>query len=256
MKITKITKGTKSAEGVKIVAASDIHGACLQRIGDEVIRYNPDIFVIAGDLQGGGRSIDGRAYYEREFIPMVRRLRSYDIEVVLVPGNHDIWLYNMDTKKLAIPRGYHLLIDNEETVCGLKFYGTPWCPFINGRWVYESEEDRLEYVFSKIPENLDVLIAHSPPLGMEKENMDVSMQFKIKFRQHFGSPNLRREIVEKRPRLVLCGHIHSGDHRPYVIGRSTVANVSLMNEEYYRAYGMARVTFTGDGIKYIKGKRI
>lgn len=241
---------------VKIVAASDLHGARLVPLGDEVIRLKPDVFVIAGDLQGGGYG--GREYFEREFIPMVRLLNSYGIETVLVPGNHDFYLHDLFRRKF-VPRGYHLLIDQEETICGLRFYGTPWCPFINGKWVFEFQDAVIGQWFQKIPFGLDVLVSHSPPKGVGDENFDVSMQFKPEYRQHFGSESLRRRIFEVKPRLVLCGHIHSGDHKPYTYKQDnvTIANVSLLDERYNRAYGMARMTvMPGRKLRFTPGRKL
>lgn len=237
---------------VKIVAASDLHGARLVPLGDEVIRLKPDVFVIAGDLQGGGYG--GKEYFEREFIPMVRLLNSYGIETVLVPGNHDFYLHDLLRQKF-VPRGYHLLADQEETICGLRFYGTPWCPYINGRWVYELQDKACEEFFNRIPSGIDVLVTHSPPLGEKSENFDVSLQFKPEYRKHFGSESLRRRIFEVKPRLVLCGHIHSGEHKPYTYKQDnvTIANVSLLDERYNRSYQMAKISM-GKSIRFLKGE--
>lgn len=243
---------------LKIVACSDIHGRPLVPMVNEVLHYKPDVFVIAGDLQGGGYSFGGYDYFCHELVPAVRRLHAEGIETVLVPGNHDFWLADALEKDVA-QNGLHFLVDKEEEICGYRFYGTPWCPYINGRWVYEVQEEELAQHFKKIPPGIDVLISHSPPLGEGKaENFDVSMQFMPEYRKHFGSSNLRDAIVSKMPHLVICGHIHSGDHKLYQFNSKTViANVSLLDERYNRAYGMARMTvMPGRKLRFTPGRKL
>lgn len=239
--------------GVKIVACSDIHGRTLVPLVNEVLHYKPDIFVIAGDLQG----MDGKFYYEREFVPMVRRLSSDGITTVLVPGNHDFYIH--DNLAQLAQRGLYVLVDSEATVCGLRFYGTPWCPFINGRWVYEVQEEELAKHFKKIPAGLDVLISHTPPLGKGmSENFDVPLQFNPQHVRHLGSTYLREQIIDKMPHLAICGHIHSGEHKLHQFNSTTaIANVSLLDEGYNRAYGMARITILlGRKLKFTQGRKL
>ena len=84
-----------------------------------------------------------------------------------------------------------------------------------------------------IPENLDVLLTHTPP-HIDNSFIDTSMQYGL--RGPFGSKELANAIAEKQPRYAFCGHIHSGDHQPLHIGKTECRNVSRVNEDYDIAY--------------------
>lgn len=56
-------------------------------------------------------------------------------------------------------------------------------------------------------------------------------------RADFGSASLDRIVMAKRPKYVLTGHVHSGNHEWYgVAGCIKVANVSLLDENYNLKY--------------------
>ena len=48
-------------------------------------------------------------------------------------------------------------------------------------------------------------------------------------------------IIEKRPRLVFCGHIHTGQHGGVDFEGSRTYNVSRLDERYEIAYEVTRV---------------
>ena len=54
--------------------------------------------------------------------------------------------------------------------------------------------------------------------------------------EHFGSPELTEAIIEKRPRFVFCGHIHTGQHGGVDFEGSRVYNVSRLDERYEITY--------------------
>lgn len=236
---------------VKIVACSDIHGCVsCDSIADYAIRHRADILVIAGDIQNADLFRPVKSYFNDDFVRSIRRLMDHGIEVVAVPGNHDFYLndcLSADSKRRFMSN-LHILVDRMETVSGIRFYGTPWVPTINGRWVYEENDDDLEVKFSKIPTDLDVLISHSPPLGFsDAEQWDVSLQRPSDARRHFGSRSLRKSIISKKPRLNICGHIHTGDHHPLRLDGTVVMNVSLLDERYKEAFLPSEIKIFKDG---------
>ena len=239
----------KEARRIKIAATSDIHGF-LDGLEDDIAAIRPDVLVIAGDIHPCRLDMDADYWFRKEFFPLVERLLP--TQVVAVPGNHDFWLNELLQKHGGlgrlqcmgeVPPNFHLLCDSWVIVKGLDFYGTPWVPWINGKWCWEASDRTLEYEFAKIPEDADVLIAHSPPL-INHDFVDISLDHDKRYWRHFGSKALTCEIIRKKPRVVFCGHIHSGKHGGIDIkdreGKPICKcyNVSRVNEQYNVAYNL------------------
>lgn len=223
---------------MKILAISDMHGN-LNDINLEKI----DICAVAGDfaeLKGGGKWhwYNQKKWIQKKFIPLCEKHQTVDF--CLVPGNHDFCLDKSKTRmhpdlnfKIQWPENVHLLIDRYIELRGLTIYGTPYVPIISYRWAFESEHSELIRHFSKIPDNLDILITHTPP-HIPDSSIDRSIQYGGI--EAFGSNELTQAIYEKNPRYVFCGHIHSGIHDPVHFEKSTIYNVSRVDENYEIAY--------------------
>ena len=54
--------------------------------------------------------------------------------------------------------------------------------------------------------------------------------------EHFGSHELTEAIINKRPRFVFCGHIHTGLHGGVDFESCRIYNVSRLDERYEIAY--------------------
>lgn len=237
---------------VKIVACSDLHGiASFEKVAERAIQIGAQIVVVAGDVQTSFIGKDPASAFFFDFIDPTIDLLKSGIDVVLVPGNHDFYL----REKIGYGRkkwkndlcNLHVLCDQAIELCGLKFYGTPWCPWINGRWCYEDFDYNLDRRFKRIPSGVDILVSHTPPFGENDEKWDVSLQNPT-FRQlHYGSVSLRNVIERRKPRCVICGHIHTGSHSEGSIGETVVINVSLLNERYEEAFDPSELVFGSDG---------
>lgn len=243
----------------RIWATSDIHGN-LSGIDAEVGGVKPsdcDCAIIAGDiapLMNFQTWADQVTWFIKEFNPAVKKIFR-ETPVAIVPGNHDLWLkpehlreWNPgvdldDSAKLSFhfrkTYGLWLLVDGGVDLNDIRVYGSPWVPYINGGWAYEAPKDHggefLSERFSRIPEHVDVLVTHTPPL-VRHETIDVST-FGGRTTRHFGSPELTSEIVRARPKLAVCGHIHSATKVPVILECGTVVrNVCRVSEEYRIAY--------------------
>lgn len=226
---------------IVIAATSDIHG-CLEGIQEVCHTRNVDVLVIAGDIEPADIFTSKPYWFEHKFFPLMRKLKC---EVVAIPGNHDFYLSShyasiACNEKKNIPENFHLLIDEEITINGIRFYGTPWVPLIDGRWCFEGTDADIADYFSLIPDGVDVLVTHSPPFLSHKA-IDQSCDFSPEHRRHFGSKSLNEAIKSKSPSIVLCGHIHSGIHSHVEIMSKRdkpvhIWNVSRVNEEYRIAY--------------------
>jgi Icc-related predicted phosphoesterase len=245
---------------VKILCMSDLHGCVnYSRLADVAIRKKVDVVAIAGDIETSFIGVAHERHFEREFLGMCKKMMFHGIEVVATPGNHDSFLREeLGNRRKPFAENLHILVDRCETVCGLKFYGTPWVPFINGQWCWERADNRLAEKFDLIPSGIDILVCHTPPEGIGEEEMfDVSLQHNRIYWKHFGSKSLREAILRCRPRCVVCGHIHSGDHRLNRVGDSALINCSLIDERYQQAYKPAEIviesntSITGGSVKMI-----
>lgn len=222
---------------MKVFAISDMHGQ-LEGLDPKGV----GLVVVAGDFAVmRGWSPDDYAeqlhWIQAEFCEWCAG--RPDIPFCVIPGNHDLFAQQERLREsIKWPENVRFLIDREVEVCGLRVYGTPWIPFINGYWAFEEQfPGQLREQFAKIPEGLDILITHSPPKIRHKK-IDVSIDTNS---PHFGSPDLTDAIFRAAPRYAFCGHIHSGDHVRHELinanGRKTVLyNVSRLGEEYQIKY--------------------
>ena len=223
---------------MKIFSVSDMHGRL-----DGLSPEGCDIVVIAGDfalLEAHGKwgMKDQREWVIEEFIPWINKYP--DCEFVIVPGNHDLCFdpskvakFPGENWRINWPKNARVLIDSECEVKGLHIYGTPWVPIISYSWAFEAEHDTLKRKFAKIPENLDILITHTPP-HIPDFAIDRSLQWGGD--EAFGSSELADAILDKRPRNVFCGHIHTGTHGGVEFGGAKIYNVSRVDERYDIAY--------------------
>ncbi len=199
---------------MRIMATSDLHG----NLGG-LAPKGADVVVLAGDIaplrgRGPWHINDQKKWINKKFREWTS---SYpDIQFVVITGNHDffpiahILFKDRDIDwKFDFSPNVHFLGDRGTEVNGVKFYGTPWVPIISYSWAFEGEHDTLVSWFSKIPTGIDVLVTHSPPC-IPGSDVDRSLQTDS---EHFGSPELTEAIMEKRPRFVFCGHIHTGRNR-------------------------------------------
>ena len=222
---------------MKLLATSDLHGHL-----EELDPSGCDIVIIAGDIAPLKGFTKWNIYDQKKWLQtkFVLWMASYpDTQFVFIPGNHDMSLEYERTSRIRgfdwrieFPANAHMLYDTGIELLGLKIYGTPWVPIISYSWAFESDHDKLVRKFSKIPDDLDILITHAPP-HFANSTVDFSLQTNY---GPFGSNELSQALYDKQPKYVFCGHIHSGDHAPFTFNDSTIYNVSRIDENYDVAY--------------------
>ena len=144
---------------------------------------------------------------------------------IYVPGNHDFYVERDQSiaQILCVERGVMLVIDRTVRVDGVRFYGSPWVPNLR-EWAFYGNSNWLRTRFSRIPDDVGVLITHGPPHGIGD---DVGV--------HVGSTELLREVVRASPRTHIFGHIHEGYGRHELkVAERTVQmyNVAVCDREY------------------------
>jgi Icc-related predicted phosphoesterase len=104
-------------------------------------------------------------------------------------------------------------------------------------------ESRLKEKFSRIPGGLDILLSHGPAYGLcDKILMPAWAGCSD---GNLGSTELRAAVERAKPAWLFCGHIHSGEHSAVECGPTKAVNVSLVDEEYFKAYGVFTAELEG-----------
>lgn len=99
---------------------------------------------------------------------------------------------------------------------GVKFWGVgggiPVTPF--GDWSYDFDEDQAAEMLGDCPSD-GVLVVHSPPL----DTVDRDSSRKVR-----GSQSIRQCVLDKNPRLVVCGHIHDDWEKQVMLQQCQILN--------------------------------
>ena len=203
----------------KIIAISDMHG----KINGLTVP-KCDLLLIAGDVGRFGKRIyEDSNWLAKHFSQWLRQQPAKHI--VMTPGNHDV-IFDYALK--TVPKlDCHVLIDELVEIEGLKIYGSPWSlEFCN--WGFNLSEEKLKLVWDKIPEDIDILLVHSPPFGI----MDMTQNPRYGYKR-IGSPSLVKKIKEIRPKYVVFGHNHG---QPGVVEEDGIVfiNATLLNDYYER----------------------
>jgi Icc-related predicted phosphoesterase len=185
-----------------------------------------DILLHSGDI-----SSQGYEYEVRKFLKWFDSIPNYTHKV-FIAGNHD-WLFQRNPKLVKeIMKEYsgriHYLQDSHITIDGVKIYGSPWQPeFYNWAFNLPRNGEDLEGVWSKIPDDTDILLTHGPAYGLVDKV--------IGRYQNLGCEKLAERIEVVQPTLHVCGHIHSGNGVDYN-DQTTHINASVLNERYDYTY--------------------
>ena len=117
---------------------------------------------------------------------------------VVVPGNHEFALEEPEDRS-AIANAI-LLVDSGVQVGGMRIWGSPVIPLYGGAFGMSGAADRKRH-WARIPEGLDILVTHGPPLGILDE---------LGPGRHDGCPELCEAVYQARPRVHVFGHTHAG----------------------------------------------
>jgi Icc-related predicted phosphoesterase len=194
---------------MKIVLISDTHNQ-----HEKIKLPEGDMIIHAGDITGMG------SYSEvMSFLQWYSRLKfKYKI---FIAGNHDFLFEKMELS-YALPEGVTYLQDSLVEIEGLQIYGSPYTPkFFDWAFMKNRGED-IQKVWELIPEKLDILITHGPPLNI----LD-----KVANGANEGCENLLKKVNEVNPRVHVFGHIHEGYGSSEISG-TRFFNASVLNENY------------------------
>ena len=208
---------------MKITFISDTHNKHKQ-----ITEHLPggDLLIHAGDI-----SSRGYKHEIQEFCKWFNGLENYTVKT-FIAGNHDFGFEKEPEMVKEIVGSYKWIdylqddflgygVDTENFV---KIYGSPWQPeFHNWAFNLPKNGKELEEKWNNIPNDTDILITHGPAFGY---NDRILGQY-----ENLGCELLTKRIKEIKPKIHVCGHIHSG--RNIVFNDGTLfINASVLNEQY------------------------
>jgi Icc-related predicted phosphoesterase len=191
-----------------------------------------DLLIHAGDI-----SSMGYQHEIREFCSWFDKLNNYDHKV-FIAGNHD-WGFQDNTEKIMeIINSYKGIdylqddmfmfrkTDNDEDM--IKIWGSPWQPeFCNWAFNLPRRGEELKKKWDLIPTDVDILVTHGPAYGY--------VDRVIGRPENLGCELLSGTIKDKKPKIHVCGHIHSG--YGYIFdGDTHYINAAVLNEQYAFAH--------------------
>jgi len=208
-----------------IDCVSDLHGFYPELEGG-------DLLIIAGDLT------DNDSRMSHHEFQMWLASQKYEKKIVIA-GNHDNFIHN-HLKEYGV-YGFDKWVD-AEYLCdsgtefeGLKIWGSPWTRSFYGMnpkcMAFTLDTDsKLKEKFDLIPNDIDILITHSPPEGI----LDSVCRYDYRSTtvEYCGSNSLRRKLLNTSLKLHVFGHIHEHGGKKEQHGETTYINASIMNEVY------------------------
>ncbi len=198
---------------------------------------------IKGDLKGGDLLLHagdlssmGYEHEIKEFAKWYNGLENYTTKV-FIAGNHDWGFQNNVEKTKEILETYKDINYLEDEYLGIieggepeiKIWGSPWQPeFYNWAFNLPRKGEELKAKWNMIPEDIDILITHGPAWGFLD---DVEGNRNV----HLGCELLAERIKQIKPKIHICGHIHTG-YGHYYDGHTHYFNAAVLNERYNYAH--------------------
>jgi hypothetical protein len=191
-----------------------------------------DLIIHAGDIMNSGYDSNDVG----DFCEWYDGLSQYNAQV-FIAGNHDRMFENLPEAAMQIVDSYKwitylqdssMVYTTEDLKESCKIYGTPWQPeFCN--WAFNLPRDgkELELKWAAIPPFTDILVTHGPAWGYRDMVMGQHT--------HLGCGLLADRIHQIKPKIHVCGHIHSG-HGYYFDGNTHFINASVLGERYSYDY--------------------
>jgi Icc-related predicted phosphoesterase len=195
---------------LRIVAISDTHNHHRQ-----IEVPDGDILIHAGDLTDMGDLSDVGDFNDwLGTLPHKHKL--------VIAGNHDFCFENNPESAEKLLTNCTYLFDRSVNIWGTTFYGSPWQPWFYN-WAFNLQRGpEIRSKWDLIPDNVDVLITHGPPVGYLDETARG---------EQVGCEELREAISRVRPSHHIFGHIHEGYGR-LKNGHTEYINASSCTLEY------------------------
>jgi Icc-related predicted phosphoesterase len=213
----------KKMKTIKLTILSDTHGK-----HNQITKNLPggDILIHAGDMSSMG--------YKHEienFCKWFDGLDNYDNKV-FIAGNHDWGFQNHPEQTKEIIEFYKNItyLEDQLDMIGqttedmVKIWGSPWQPeFYNWAFNLPRNGESLKAKWDLIPTDIDILITHGPAWGYVDKVIGQT--------QNLGCELLADRIKVVKPKIHVCGHIHSA-YGYYFDGDTHFINAAVLSENY------------------------
>jgi len=209
---------------MKITFISDTHNKHKQITN---LLPGGDLIIHAGDLTSMGYK-----HEIQQFLKWFNSLNNYTHKV-FIAGNHDFGFQETPDackefldfydRVTYLQDNFHLIDEDYQTE--VKVYGSPWQPeFHNWAFNLPRQGKELEDTWNNIPMDADILITHGPAWG----HLDT-----VKFNPTFnlGCELLAERIKVVKPKIHVCGHIHTGYGYKFD-GDTHYINAAVLDENY------------------------
>lgn len=188
-----------------------------------------DLIICAGDIMNSGYNKNDIL----DFCTWFNSLEQYD-EKIFIAGNHDRMFENHPEaveELLDIYLDIDYLQDEAydlydlDTDTSTKIYGSPWQPEFYS-WAFNLPKNGIELAgkWEAIPGNTDILITHGPAFG----TLDTVAGRPW---DNLGCELLAERIKVIKPKIHVCGHIHSGYGYEFKDG-THFFNAAVLDEAY------------------------
>jgi len=173
-----------------------------------------DLLVFAGDAN---------VRSEESYFEFIKWFSKQDAKYkIFIPGNHDKYCELNQNLSIFIGAiyGVYVLIDEEIELEGCRIYGSPFTPTFYD-WSFMLNQEDMKEKWKSIPEGLDLLVTHGPPLGI----LDLCPGGNV------GCPELLEAVTKNKPKYHVFGHIHEsyGVHKTE---DTTFINGSVLDGRY------------------------
>ncbi len=220
---------------------SDLHGFFPKLEGG-------DLLIIAGDLTARDTFVQHAEFnkwlYEQDYLKKIVISGNHDNHFVGISSDH--FIFSSYNTKISEQISYaEYLCDSGIEFSGLKIFGSPWSKTFKGMnpsckaFTVDTEEE-LAIKFSLIPEDIDILITHTPPYGvLDGIPLEDGTDY------HTGSTVLLEVLDRVKPKLHIFGHIHEQGGKKVLYkhqGPNTICvNASYVNERYKPVNQLVRI---------------
>ena len=207
-----------------------------------------DLLIHAGDFMTSGYSVTEAT----QFFEWFDSIDNYEYKI-FIAGNHDRVMQDVPDEMLGILTAYKSIDYLQDNECAMyydgpngdipdsvvRIYGSPWQPeFYNWAFNLPRNGAGLASKWEAIPANTDILVTHGPAFGYLDDTTG-------RRGTHLGCELLTERIKEFKPKIHVCGHIHTG-HGHYFDGHTHFFNAAILDERYN--YTQAPFNFQWDNI--------